>query len=277
MIQYEMAQLAGKHVLIKLSGELIDDLNLLAYLAEDVKRIADARLRVTLVHGGGPQIERRLVAKGFAQPKVDGLRPTSAAAVGEVRDVLCNEVNVQVVTALERAGAKAVGLCGESDGILQAGRLESSTVDYGHVGKVTRVDVDKLERLAGDSVAVVAPVAAGEGEVLNVNADEAANAVAVALGCAVLVMVTDTDGVLGHQGETLASLDQNSIELLKQDGIIKDGMVPKVDSAISALEAGVGKCKIVNGRRKSALFAGVAAEGGQHGTTISLTLPEDSP
>lgn len=276
MSQDDLASFAHQPLVVKVGGELIAAKAQLAALARDVATLARAGVQVTLVHGGGPQLAARLEAKGLVQAKVDGLRPTSAPAVGEVRDVLCNEVNPTVVAALGAAGAPAAGLCGASDGILRASRLPPAKVDYGHVGNVDKVAVAELAAQAGGKVAVLAPVAvSADGEVLNVNADEAARAVASALGARLLVFVTDTDGIRSHDGTTLGLLDQEAVELLKADGVITGGMLPKVNAALAALEAGVAGCRIINGSRSSALLAALATAD-DHQTSIVLEAPEDT-
>ncbi|HEY7410836.1 MAG TPA: acetylglutamate kinase [Vicinamibacteria bacterium] len=248
----------------KLGGPALEDPGLLSPLAAEL-RAAGARSAV--VHGGGRHVERLLRALGIESRFVEGRRETSPAAMEVVEMVLSGVLNKAVAAGLTQAGVPAVGVSGRDGGLLRA-RVEPG---LGRVGTPVSLDTAPLRALwAAGFVPVVSPVSSGEaGESLNVNADEAALAVALALGADTLVYLSDVDGV-GAGAGVLESLDGAEAERLIADGTIGGGMALKVRVALEAARAGIpevvvaGKARLLGGFRGTRVHAPVleAAAGG---------------
>lgn len=234
----------------KLGGPALEDPGLLSALAEEVRR---ARGRVLLVHGGGRHVERALQARGLESRFVNGRRATSPEAMEVVEMVLSGAVNKGLAAGLSAAGLAAVGLSGRDAGLIRA-RVQEG---LGRVGSPEAVDPRVLEAAwAGGLVPVVSPVSQGaDGGALNVNADEAALALAVALKAAALVYLSDVDGVrLG--GTTVASLSEAEVRRHVAEGGISGGMAMKVDTALQAVAAGVPEVIVAGKARLLGGFAG---------------------
>ena len=234
----------------KLGGPALEDPGLLPALAEEVRR---ARGRVLLVHGGGRHVERALQARGLESRFVNGRRATSPEAMEVVEMVLSGAVNKGLAAGLSAAGLAAVGLSGRDAGLIRA-RVQEG---LGRVGSPEAVDPRVLEAAwAGGLVPVVSPVSQGaDGGALNVNADEAALALAVALKAAALVYLSDVDGVrLG--GTTVASLSEAEVRRHVAEGGISGGMAMKVDTALQAVAAGVPEVIVAGKARLLGGFAG---------------------
>jgi acetylglutamate kinase len=246
----------------KLGGPALEDPGLLPALAEEVRR---ARGRVLLVHGGGRHVERALQARGLESRFVNGRRETSPEAMEVVEMVLSGAVNKGLAAGLSAAGLLAVGLSGRDAGLIRA-RVQEG---LGRVGSPEAVDPRVLEAAwAAGLVPVVSPVSQGmDGGALNVNADEAALALAVALRASALVYLSDVDGVrLG--GTTVTSLTAAEVRRHVAEGGISGGMAMKVDTALQAVAAGVPEV-IVAG--KARLLGGFA------GTRLRLASGEGAP
>ena len=244
----------------KLGGPALEDAELLPALAEELRR---ARGRVLVVHGGGRHVERELKARGLQSRFVGGRRETSAEAMEVVEMVLSGIVNKGLAAGLTAAGLPAIGLSGRDAGLLRA-RVEPG---LGRVGRPESVDARVLEAAWGAGlVPVVSPVSQGvDGGALNVNADEAALALAVALGAEALVYLSDVDGVR-LDARPVASLSADEVRHHVAQGAITGGMAMKVDTALQAVAAGVpevivaGKARLVGGFPGTRLHLG-AAEG----------------
>jgi acetylglutamate kinase len=234
----------------KLGGPALEDAGLLPALAEEVRR---ARGRVLLVHGGGRHVERALQARGLESRFVNGRRATSPEAMEVVEMVLSGAVNKGLAAGLSAAGLFAVGLSGRDAGLIRA-RVQEG---LGRVGSPEAVDPRALEAAwAAGLVPVVSPVSQGpDGGALNVNADEAALALAVALRASALVYLSDVDGVrLG--GTTVASLSAAEVRRHVEEGGISGGMAMKVDTALQAVAAGVPEVIVAGKARLMGGFAG---------------------
>jgi acetylglutamate kinase len=248
----------------KLGGPALEDPGLLPALAEELRRSRGVG-RVLVVHGGGRHVERALKARGLQSRFVDGRRETSPEAMEVVEMVLSGVVNKGLAAGLTEAGLPAIGLSGRDAGLLRA-RLQPG---LGRVGSPETVDARVLEAAwAAGLVPVVSPVSQGaDGGPLNVNADEAALALAVALQAGSLVYLSDVDGVrLG--GTTVASLSAAEVRRHVADGGISGGMAMKVDTALKAVAAGVPEVIVAGTARLLGGFAGTrlrleAAEGAQ--------------
>ena len=227
---------------------------------EDIAALQRSGRRVVVVHGGGAAISDWLTKLGAPTQFVRGLRVTDGAALGVVVGVLAGLINKQLVAELQARGAPAVGLSGADGGMLLA---EYEDEALGFVGRVIRVNTDPLEcLLATGYIPVVAPLAllagppeaAGQAQLLNVNADTVAGDLARALGAERLVFLTDVEGVKGQNGQTLSSLDGGKAQMLLDSGVIAGGMIPKVEAGLRAGKGGA--CSVIlDGRQPRQLLA----------------------
>jgi acetylglutamate kinase len=230
-------------LVLKIGGNEIDDS---AFVAELARVVAGMHPVPVLVHGGGKEIGAIQRALGGEPRFVGGLRVTDEYALQAAEMVLCGLVSTRLVAALLAAGADAQGLSGVDRGLIHVERQSHPDGDLGHVGRPVGVRGAVLQALlAQDVLPVIAPISLGPDGVYNVNADEAAGAVAAALGDAEVVFVTNVPGVLVGD-EVAPQLTQDRIALLIADGTISGGMIPKVRAALTALEAGVRAARITN-------------------------------
>lgn len=230
-------------LVLKVGGNELDDP---AFVAELAAVVAQMRPAPVLVHGGGKEIGIVQRALGGEPRFVAGLRVTDEAALQAAEMVLCGAVSTRLVAALVGAGADAQGLSGVDRGLIRAERQTHPEGDLGRVGRPVAVRAEVLRGLLDQQVVpVVAPVSLGGDGVYNVNADEAAGALAAALGDAQVVFVTNVPGVLA-QGLVVPRLSAAQVETLIADGTISGGMIPKVRAALTALAAGVASARITN-------------------------------
>lgn len=230
-------------LVLKVGGNELDDPAFVERLAREV---AALRPVPVLVHGGGKEIGIVQRALGGEPRFVAGLRVTDEAALQAAEMVLCGAVSTRLVAALLAAGADAQGLSGVDRGLIRAERQIHPEGDLGRVGRPVAVRAEVLRMLLDQGVVpVLAPVSLGPDGVYNVNADEAAGAVAAALGDAEVVFVTNVPGVL-VQGQLAPTLRAGQIATLIDDGTISGGMIPKVRAALTALGAGVRSARITN-------------------------------
>ena len=244
----------GKTVVIKYGGAAMEQADLKESFALDVILLRLVGLNPVIVHGGGPQIGALMKRLGKEPRFVGGMRVTDEETVEIVEMVLVGKINKEIVGLINLHGGQAVGLSGKDSQLLvahrRAHRLPSGEeVDIGLVGEVEAVNVEVIRLLEDHGfIPVIAPVGVGrKGETYNINADLVAGEVAAALGAEKLIHLTDVQGIL--VGSTLAStLSRKDAEALIQDGVIDGGMLPKVESALRALEGGTGKAHIIDGR-----------------------------
>ncbi len=244
-------------VVIKYGGHAMDDPSLRAPFAESLVQLKNQGMHFVLVHGGGPQINNMLERLQIESRFEQGLRVTCAKTMEAVEMVLCGQVNKAVVTLLQQAGGQAVGICGQDAALFEAQILKP---ELGFVGQVCKVNMGIVQALLNAGyIPVIAPVATNihakndELTALNINADTAAGALAGALQAEYFVLVSDVPGVLDAQGQLLPQLKRGDIDVLKQNGTISGGMIPKVDSCLHALECGCKKALILDGRAKASL------------------------
>ena len=261
-----MRRYNGQSVVIKYGGHAMGDAELAAEFAADMVLIKQVGMHPVVVHGGGPQIGAMLERLAIKSDFVDGLRITDQATVEIVEMVLAGSINKAVVAAINQAGGSAVGLSGKDAGLIQARRLTRTSVDpdsqiekvldLGFVGEPARVDVGILKTLAENRVIpVVAPIGLGAaGETFNINADNAAGAVAVADGAKRLLILTDVAGVLDGDGNLISELTVGEARGLIADGTIKGGMIPKIETCVAAVEGGVEAAVVLDGRVKHAVL-----------------------
>ena len=253
-------EFAGKTVVIKYGGSAMLDDRLRSSTAEDIVLMKYVGMNPVVVHGGGPAISETLTRFGIESQFHQGLRITDYETARVVEMVLAGSVNKSIVSLVNMAGGQAVGLCGKDGNLLCAKRIElEDGTDLGHVGEVVEVRAGIVEALSkAGMIPVIAPIATDEaGGTWNVNADSAAGEVAAALRAEKLVFLTDTPGILRDPGdeETLIhQLQYHEIEELTKSGVISGGMIPKVTACLSALDRGVARTHIVDGRVSHSLL-----------------------
>jgi acetylglutamate kinase len=265
-----MQRFVGKTIIIKYGGHAMKDLALRRSFATDVVLLKHIGVRPVIVHGGGPQIAATLDRLGKKSEFVGGLRVTDDETMEVVEMVLGGTVNREIVELIQQAGASAVGLTG-SDGALL--RVREKLVDgksLGRVGEVVSVDPTVIEAVAESGfVPVVAPIGAdNDGLTYNVNADEAAGAIAGKLRAEKLILLTDVDGVLDPQGERLSTLSVEEVRKHIDEGTIKGGMIPKVRCCMDALTRGVSRTHIVDGRVLHAVLLEIFTDDAGVGTLL---------
>jgi acetylglutamate kinase len=255
----------GKTVVIKYGGAAMEDPALREEFARDVVLLKYVGLNPIVVHGGGPEITAYMERLGMPVEFVGGLRVSNAETVEVAKMVLVGKVNKDIVLRLNRHGQPAVGLCGD-DGLLfrvsrQAG---PGGEDVGFVGKIDRVDVDVLNHIAQDYIPVVASMGADrEGNSYNVNADEAAGAVARALGAYKVIFLTDVDGWLRDPADPASVISEagaDEVEAVLDD--IGGGMRPKLKACLDAIHGGVTFAHIVDGRVPHSLLLELFTDAG---------------
>lgn len=241
----------GKTIVVKYGGNAMVSEELRQAVISDIALLHLVGIRVVVVHGGGPEITGMLKRIGKESKFVDGLRYTDQETMDIVQQVLCGKVNKDLVATLNRVGGKALGLCGMDAGLFQAKKLDEK---YGLVGEITRVDPSIVnDALADGYVPVVSTVAQGEDgpTAYNVNADTAAAKLAVALHAKKLILLTDVRGLLrdpSDEDTLLRVVELPQVPGLIKDGIIKGGMIPKVDCCVEAVRNGVERTHILDGR-----------------------------
>jgi len=246
----------GKTFVIKYGGSAMADETLRHTFAGDVALLALVGLRPVIVHGGGPHITRAMGQAGVEPQWMDGLRITDTETIRVVQTTLAGEINPDIVRLLGSHGALAAGVTG-IDGRLFVAKPRDPKL--GFVGDITAVNPDLISRMLTEGVVpVIAPLALGEdGNVYNLNADTAAGALAEALGAEKLVYLTDVEGLYGDLGDRDSLIQRVTVDGLRElvgSGSVSKGMLPKLDSCISAMESGVHRVHILDGRVQHALL-----------------------
>jgi acetylglutamate kinase len=252
-------------VVIKFGGAAMVDDPLTASFATDVTLLRYVGLRPVIVHGGGPQIGRMLERLGKRSEFVDGMRVTDDETMEVVEMVLGGSVNADIVSLIGRAGGRAVGLTGKDCGLLRVERLRGrGGRDLGRVGRPDRVDPAVLWTMTQNGlIPVVAPIGIGpDGDTYNVNADDAAGAIAGALPAEKLILLTDVEGVLDAHGKLWPTLDVARVRELIASGVVKGGMIPKLECCVRALEQGVVSAHVIDGRVPHALLLEIFTDHG---------------
>jgi len=262
--------------LLKFGGNAIRGKEDLARLSKEIVLLTKSGVNIVLVHGGGPEITDEMEKRGLVAKKVAGVRITDADGLKVATEVLRN-INNDVVTALRDAGAKAFGIAGfEFISSVKKAPLKAIEngkeimVDMGLVGEVDYVNTDYLEAvLRSGAVPVIFPICAGPTGHLNVNADTVAAGIAAAMGVKEMIQITDVPGILMDVNDPKSKIDSLTLEEVDKliaDGTISGGMIPKVEACRSAIEAGVGKVRMVNGKDKT--IVSDLLTNGTHGTVI---------
>jgi acetylglutamate kinase len=265
----------GKVIVVKYGGAAMDQAPLAASFAQDVALLQSAGILPVVVHGGGPQVTRVSAQLGIETTFVDGVRVTDAETLDVATMVLAGKLNTDVVASLVAGGVRAVGLSGVDGGLLMA--RKQAAPDLGFVGEVVHVNADVVRTLMAERfVPVVASIAVDEaGQAYNVNADVVAAELAIALGAGKLVFLGDVPGLIGPSGDLLSELSAaQCLDLLGQDGVVEGGMIPKLESAVDAIKAGVGRIHLVDGRVEHALVLELFTPEGV-GTMVAPGLREE--
>lgn len=230
-------------IVIKISGHELDDA---AFLVEFARAIHDLNLPTVIVHGGGKEISALQTRMGIEPRYLDGVRITDEASLALVEMILCGTVNKRLVRILLDAGVDAIGISGVDRGLVRAEKMPHPTQDMGFTGVITAVRGEVLqELLAQKATPVVAPICLGEGHNYNVNADHVAGAIAGAINAERLVFLSNVEGVL-FEDRVLPKLTPQQVEAMIADGSIFGGMIPKVRTALEALNNGVKQAVITN-------------------------------
>ncbi len=269
-----MKQYSGLSVVIKFGGHAMGEQASIEAFASDIVLLQQVGAKPVVVHGGGPQIGSMLSRLEMESNFIDGLRVTDQQTISIVEMVLAGAINKSLVTSISAAGGMSVGISGKDGNLIIAKKLNHRTkdtdsaienlVDLGYVGIPDKVDKQVLDALLGvNMIPVVAPLGLGaDGQTYNINADTAAGSIASALNASRLLMLTDVDGVLDDNGKLIPRLSIAQARQLILDGVIKGGMIPKVETCIQAVQSGAGAAVILDGRKKHAVLVELFTEHG---------------
>lgn len=239
-----------KVVVVKYGGNAMTNETLKQAVMQDIVLLSLVGIKVVLVHGGGPEINAMLKKINKQSEFVNGLRYTDEETIDIVQMVLAGKVNKDLVQLLQRAGGKAMGLCGLDGDLIKAKQLNP---DLGFVGDITEIAPDPINTALNNGyIPVVSTVASGKnGEVFNINADTAAARIAAEMGAANLILLTDIKGLLEDKDDDstlIRVVGVSEVPYLKNQGIISGGMIPKIDCCVEAVRRGVKKTNIIDGR-----------------------------
>jgi acetylglutamate kinase len=274
-----MRKYSGQTFVIKYGGHAMGDQKLSRQFAQDITLLKQVGINPVVVHGGGPQIGEMLSRLAIKSEFIDGLRVTSKATVDIAEMVLCGSICKSIVADINAVGGRAIGLSGKDSSLVIAEKLQHSTpdpdsnienaIDLGFVGHPVKVDPTILQQSIDNGIIpVVSPIAVGtDGNTYNINADTMAGAIAGALHARRFFLLTDVAGVLDKDGELLTELTETDVNALKKNSTITGGMIPKVNTCLSAVRAGVKGAVILDGRVKHAILLEIFTEQGA-GTLI---------
>ena len=261
----------GKTLVVKYGGNAMIDDDLKRSFARDIVLFKLVGINPIIVHGGGPQIGDLLTKLNIESRFVGGMRVTDSATMDVVQMVLGGLVNQEIVSMINQAGGRAVGVTGKDGQLIKARKLEMSPelnapeiIDVGHVGDITSINAEVLDALVQSAfIPVIAPIGVGaDGESYNINADIVAGKVAEELQAEKLLLLTNTPGILDPTGATISTLSQAEARGLMKDGTITEGMLPKVQCVLDAVSGGVTSAQIVDGRVPHALLLEVFTDTG---------------
>jgi len=256
----------GKTIVIKYGGNAMVDEELKTSFARDIVLMRLVGINPVIVHGGGPQIGELLARLNIESHFVDGMRVTDTETMDVVEMVLGGQVNKEIVNLINQHGGSAVGLTGKDGGLIHAKKMQLSRkneklggaeiIDIGHVGEVDKIDTSIVDMLVkSDFIPVIAPIGVGDnGESYNINADLVAGKVAEVLKAEKLILLTNTQGLLDKKGKLLTGLTAKDVDDLIDDGTISGGMLPKINCAVAAVNAGVNSSHIIDGRVQHAVM-----------------------
>lgn len=246
-------RLSGKTVVIKYGGAAMLSKTLSEKIMQDITLLKYVGVNPIVVHGGGNDINKMLAKFEIVPEFHNGLRVTDSATMDVVQMVLTGKINKDIVSQINVAGAKAIGLCGKDASLIQAEKATTEDgYDLGHVGKITKINTTLLELLAKDEyIPVIAPIGVGKnGESYNINADTVAGEIAAALSAEKLIFLTDIDGIRRVPEDADSLIYEITIDQIYkyiESGVISGGMLPKVEGCIKAIKSGVKRTHILNG------------------------------
>ncbi len=261
----------GMTIVVKLGGNAMADEALQAGFARDVVLLKLVGMNPVVVHGGGPQIEKLLDRLGIQSTFEQGMRVTDAATMDVVEMVLGGAVNKDLVSLINQAGGRAVGLTGQDGGFIRARKMmmqakdrPNEFVDIGQVGEIVAIDPRVIATLEeGGFIPVVAPIGIGDdGHSYNINADLVAGKLAEVLRAEKLILLTNTPGVLDEKGQLLTGVTPREIDVMVASGVLSGGMLPKIASGLDAARGGVKSVHIIDGRVPHALLLEVLTDQG---------------
>jgi acetylglutamate kinase len=278
----------GKTFVIKIGGELVQDISVLEDMAQDVSLLYQIGIRVILVHGGGPQATALSRKLGISPRIIEGRRVTDEETLEVTKMIYAGKINHEILTMLRKHGAKSVGLSGIDGDVIIARRRnpveivnretgEVGSIDYGHVGDITAINTELLEILLDKNyIPVISSLADdGEGHILNINADTIASRIAVAVRAFKYITMTNVRGILRDKNDgesTISYISQKDAKGLIEDGTVQGGMVPKIRECVHAVENGVKRVHILSGIEKNSLLVEVFTSKG--GGTMILSDDE---
>jgi acetylglutamate kinase len=255
----------GKTIVIKYGGNAMTETSLKERFAQDIVLLKYVGLNPVIIHGGGPQIDKMLHRLGIQAKFRHGVRVTDQATMEIVEMVLAGQINMEITDLINRHGGKAVGLSGKDGGLIRSKPLTTKAwaqslekdfdetdgeQDFGLVGDIESVDPSLLQNLQEDHyIPIIAPIGTDyEGNTYNINADLVAGAVAAALRSEKLLMLTDVKGIRDANGRHLSTVSRKDVQRMVKKGVIGEGMLPKVHACLDALDGGVSKAHIIDGR-----------------------------
>jgi len=256
----------GKTIVIKYGGNAMVEEHLKDNFARDITLMKFIGLHPVVVHGGGPQIGSVLEKMGINSQFVDGMRVTDEPTMDVVEMVLVGKVNKEIVAQIIQQGGRAVGLSGKDAGLILSKKLHlvrpkvedkpPEIIDMGMVGEVVAVNPEIIRTLeTGGFIPVIAPVGVGEsGETYNINADWVASKIAVALNAIKLILLTDVEGVMDKNGSLISSVNAVIMKEMLEEDTISGGMIPKIRCSLEALQNGVNRVHIIDGRKTHAVL-----------------------
>lgn len=265
----------GKTIVVKYGGNAMVDDALTQEFAQDIALMKLVGMNPVVVHGGGPQIGSLLEKLGIHSEFIAGMRVTDAVTMEVVEMVLGGAVNKTVVSLLNQAGGKAIGITGKDGDLIRAKKMQmkdanNQTLDIGFVGEVESINREVIDALVhSDFIPVIAPVGVGsDGQSYNINADLVAGKVAEALSAEKLVLLTNVAGLQDKSGKVLTGLTTRQVDGLIADGTIYGGMLPKIQCALDAVKNGVTSAHIIDGRVEHAVLLEIFTDNGV-GTLIT--------
>lgn len=262
----------GRTMIIKYGGNAMVSEDLKQAVIEDIILMRYVGMNPILVHGGGPEISNTMRKMGKEAEFAGGLRVTDEATMEIAQMVLVGKINTEIVSLINKHGGQAVGLSGKDGNLIRACKVPpyrngDVSVDLGYVGEVTKVEPSILVTLTEQGyIPVISPVGIGnDGESLNINADHAAGAIAAALSAAKLILLTDIEGIMRDKNDSstlVSTLNIAAVGRAVTEGMVDKGMIPKVEACITALEAGVERTHIIDGRMQHSLLMEIFTDRG---------------
>ena len=246
-------QLSGTTIVIKFSGNAMTDDALKNNFARDVVLLKQVGCHPVIIHGGGPQITEHLEKQGIESNFANGMRITDEKSIDIIEMVLGGLINKDIVNTITSLGGKAVGLSGKDGGLIRAKKIEGEgefkNIDFKNTGTVKSIDPGVVKLLDGSTfIPVIAPIGIGDdGKTYNINADIVAGKIAHILQASKYLILTNTQGILDSNGSLIQSINTDGVKKLVEKGILSQGMLPKVNSALEAVTSGVEHVQIIDG------------------------------